>query len=368
MCQIDYNTERVKNKHLTYEERIKIETLYKIKDENNRRIYSISEIARIINVNKSAISREIKRGEKTLTTKGGYAKIIYSAEKANGEYKYNRAQSHNTPLVYKDGNLKKFIEEKILKENWSPEAIAGYLKNNGNKYNFNTNICAKTIYNNIHNNNLKVKPIDMRRMVKIKQNKKEKNHEQKESKKEKSIHLRGENINNRTEFGHWEMDCVCGKREKCEVLLTLTERKTRYELIFKIPNKTSISVVESIDKIKVQFGELFSIIFKSITVDNGSEFSDRESLEKNCNTFIYYADPYCSGQRGTNENHNGIIRWFIKKGTPIEKYSIDKIKEIQNWMNNYPRKIFDFKTPKEKIRACLDELDININEDLFFAL
>lgn len=368
MCQIDYNIERRKNKHITYEERIQIETLYKMKDENGDKLYSISEIARIIGVNKSTISRELKKGEKILTTKCGYEKIIYSAEKANGEYKYNRAQSHNIPIIYKDGNLKKFIEDKIVKENWSPEAISGYIKNNFKTYNFNSTICSKTIYNNIHKKLLKVKPMDLRRMVKIKPKKEEKNHEQKESKKGKSIHLRGENVNNRTEFGHWEMDCVCGKREKSEVLLTLTERKTRYELIFKIPGKTSISVVESINNIKKKFEEDFSKIFKSITVDNGSEFSDWESLEKDCNTFIYYADPYCSSQRGTNENHNVIIRWFIKKGSPIEKYNIVKVKEIQNWMNNYPRKIFEFKTPKDMINICLDKLDIKITKDLFFAL
>lgn len=194
------------------------------------------------------------------------------------------------------------------------------------------------------------------------------NHEQKESKKGKSIHLRDESINNRSVFGHWEMDCVIGTKTKGEVLLTLTERYTRFELIFKMNDKTSISVVESINIIKQQFNNYFSKIFKTITVDNGSEFSDWENLEKDCNTFIYYADPYSSYQRGTNENHNGMIRWFIPKGRPMEKYSIDKIKEIQNWMNNYPRKIFEYKTPKDMISEKLVSIGGSALRDLFFAL
>jgi len=369
MCQTNYNTKRKKNKHLSYEERIIIQTLLKEKDEKGNPKYTLTDIANIIGVNKSTISREKKRGTVIKIVYNGQCyKEVYDAQKADSDYKYNRSKSHNTPLIYKDGNLKKFIEDKIKNEKWSPDVISGYLKANSSKFNFNTNISTKTIYNYIHKKLLNVTIMDTRRMMKIGKSESHHNHEQKESKKEKSIHLRDESINNRSVFGHWEMDCVIGKREKSEVLLTLTERYTRYELIFKMPDKTSISVVEAINIIKEQFRDNFSVIFKTITVDNGSEFSDWKSLEKDCNTYIYYADPYSSYQRGTNENHNGMIRWFIPKGTLIEKYSIEKIKEIQKWMNNYPRKIFNYKTPTEKIKEQLLKIGNIDLLDLFFAL
>lgn len=369
MCQENYNTERKKNKHLTYGERIKIEVLSKERKENGDLKYTITDIANIIGVHKSTISREIKRGQIIKNTHNDRSyKIVYSAMKADSDYKYNRSKSHNIPLIYKDGNLKKFIEDKIKNEHWSPDVVSGYLKANSNKFNFNTNISTKTIYNNIHNKRLNITVMDTRRMMKVASKKEHHNHEQKESKKGKSIHLRDESINNRSVFGHWEMDCVIGTKTKGEVLLTLTERYTRFELIFKISDKTSISVVEAINIIKEKFGNYFSIIFKTITVDNGSEFSDWEGLEKNSNTFIYYADPYSSYQRGTNENHNGMIRWFIPKGTPMEKYSINKIKEIQNWMNDYPRKIFNYKTPKQMISEQLLNIEDSALIDLFFAL
>lgn len=371
MCHVeDYNTNRKKNKHLSEAERNVIEVMWNTKTEKNKKFFSKSDIAKAINVNRSTITREINnRSQEVLNrTKTDY-KIIYKAEDAQRDYKYNRAKSFNTPILFKNPNLKKYIEDKIKLEKWSPDAIAGYLKKHPQKFAFDSKISTSTIYKAIHKRRIEVTKFDTRRMISMKDRNKDKIHEQRESKKDRTIHLRPENINNRNEFGHWEMDCVVGKAEGInEVLLTLTERKSRYEIIIKIPRKNSISVVETINIIKEKFKDNFSKIFKTITVDNGVEFSDWISLEKDCKTFIYFADPYSSYQRGTNENHNGIIRWFIPKGTPLENYTHKDIKSISNWMNNYPRKIFNYSTPLELIKEELIKILPNNHILNFFAL
>ncbi len=107
----------------------------------------------------------------------------------------------------------------------------------------------------------------------------------------------------------------------------------------------------------------FNKIFKSITTDNGSEFSNFLEIIKNTKTKIYFCHPYCSGEKGTNEKHNSIIRYFIPKGNLIEKYTYKEINEIASWMNNYPRKILDYKTPLE---ALLEEFnDKNIINKIY---
>lgn len=98
----------------------------------------------------------------------------------------------------------------------------------------------------------------------------------------------------------------------------------------------------------------FNKIFKSITTDNGTEFSDFLKRIKNTKTQIYFCHPYCSGEKGTNEKHNSIIRHFIPKGELIENYSYEDINSIINWMNNYPRKILNYKTSLE---VFLDEFN-----------
>ena len=136
-------------------------------------------------------------------------------------------------------------------------------------------------------------------------------------------------------------------------MLTLTERKTRKEIIRKLKNKSQKSVVRAINGIERQMGtEAFRIVFKSITADNGSEFLDHEALEQSVfsgtRTHIYYAHPYSSWERGSNENANRIIRRFIPKGSDISKFTRKQIQAIEDWINNYPRKILDFETAEER--------------------
>ena len=159
------------------------------------------------------------------------------------------------------------------------------------------------------------------------------------------ISERPEKADNREEYGHWEMDTVVGKRSTSEVLLVFTERKTREEIIHKIKSKSQYSVVKEIDRIERKLGsKKFREKFKTITCDNGCENLDfkgieRSVLTKQNRTKVYYAHPYSAWERGTNENANKLIRRFIPKGADIGEFSHERIKMIENWMNNYPRRI-----------------------------
>ena len=185
--------------------------------------------------------------------------------------------------------------------------------------------------------------------------KKEESDYLKPNKEGKTIHDRPKEIETREIIGHWEMDLVEGlKGQKEPYLLVLSERKTRKEIIELIPDKSAKSVGKALDRIERQLGvRKFRETFKTITTDNGAEFRNWETIErsytgsKKKRTNQYFADAYSSWQRGTNENINKMIRRFLPKKTSFKGLKQEDIKRIEKWINNYPRKIFKFKTSEE---------------------
>ena len=146
------------------------------------------------------------------------------------------------------------------------------------------------------------------------------------------------------------MDLVIGKKGKA-ALLTLTERVSRQEIIVKIPDRKASTVRRAIDKIERKTPN-FKNVFKSITTDNGSEFMQYELLQKSCKCKgkrfdIYYCHSFSAWEKGTNENHNRMIRRWFPKGTDFDKIKPSRIQAVEDWMNNYPRKLLDWKTPRE---------------------
>ena len=175
-----------------------------------------------------------------------------------------------------------------------------------------------------------------------------------------SIEKRPEEVDSREEFGHWEMDSVIGQRGKSKnTLLVLTERKTRDEIIFKLPDKTAEAVVGALDALERKWGGMFKQVFKSITVDNGSEFAYCEELEcsilgEGKRTQLYYCHPYSSWERGTNEVTNKMVRRKVPKGTNFDDMTDAEVEEMENWINDYPRRIHDYHSAgelfKEEVR------------------
>lgn len=153
----------------------------------------------------------------------------------------------------------------------------------------------------------------------------------------KTIEERLKEINNREEVGHYEIDTVILRKEKGQCQLTLTDRKSRYEIIRLIEDKTVKSVNKALKEVLKEYE------IKSITANNGLEFARLYEVFDYEN--IYYAHPYSSYERGSNENHNRLIRRFLPKGT--KNTTQQRVAFIEDWINNYPKKLFNYKTPFE---------------------
>ena len=341
MCLYNYNKEIKKYKHITYAERTMIERWY------NRDHLSKKEIAKNLDKSERTIRREIKRG--LIIVKGYYWEDVkeYSADTAQRAYEENLAAKGQELKIGTDIKIIQRIEKMIKEEKKSPEVIAYELKEENL-----LEITARTIRNYIYDGN--VFDLTEEDMIYNKKHKLKNSNKRiaKHTPPERSIENRPQEANKRSEYGHWEGDLVIGKRKKGSVLLTFTERMTREEIIIKIKGKNTEYVVKALNALERKFGKRFYSKFKTITFDNGVEFMDYEGMEKSClrqkkRTSIYYAHPYCSGERGTNENNNRLIRRWIPKGTLIDDISKEFIKKVEDWINNYPRAMFDYKSSNE---------------------
>lgn len=353
MSKKDNTTKTKENQyhHLTKDDRCKIEALINAKDEKGKRLFNNTYIANYLKVDKSTISRELnkRKSYRFMVRSGRTIEKPYNAIDANNNYLFKRGLSKGEYKLRKYKDMAKFIENKIKTDKWAPDVIVGYMKNH-NFFNKNgyCSITTPTIYNAIRLKIINVNFEDTRRM------KHKPEYEYKDqtalpvSKAPYSITTRPESINNRLYFGNFELDTVIGKKTgKHECLMTLTERKTRFEIIFKLKGKTAEEVVAKFEKLKEFLKLNYNKIFKSLTADNGSEFSGFLEIINNTNTKIYFCHPYCSGEKGTNEKSNSMVRYFIPKGNLIENYTYEDINKIAEWMNNYPRKILNYKTPLE---------------------
>lgn len=156
----------------------------------------------------------------------------------------------------------------------------------------------------------------------------------------KSIEVRPLKLALLQSFGNWEVDTIFGKDQK-SFLLTLVEMRTKYTIIRKVANKEAATIKAEIEKIMAETG----IVIKTMTSDNGGEFAEHAAISKAYNFDWYFCHPFCSGERGLNENTNGLIRDFLPKGTDFNLISDEEILEIQNNLNSRPRKTLKFKRP-----------------------
>jgi len=346
---------RMPFKHLTKTDRLRIERW------RNQGLKP-KEIAAKLRVHISTIYRELKRGEyERLNGQTWEMETSYSPDIAEARYQENLRNKGPELKIGADHELAKYIEDTIIERECSPAAVLGYAEIDGKQ--FSVTLSAPTIYSYIH------KGVFLRlTMADCPRHGTQKNAYQHVEKKEPARAPAGESIDNRPEevkerkvFGHWEMDTVYSAKNKGKaVLLTITERKTRKEIIVLLPNRKAETITRAVNALERKYGAAkFRAIFKSITVDNGSEFAAAEDLEKSCinktlpRTKVYYAHPYSSWERGTNENQNGMIRRKMPKGTVFENVSAADVAAVEDWMNTYPRKVLGFKTSE---MAYQDEL------------
>lgn len=338
-------------KNLTFTQRLQIETLNNAKK-------SKQEIAKYVGINIRTLYYELKRGayeHKTKRDDFWYGETIkkeirYSAQIAQDRY-IMLCSARGRPLkVGNDFEFVRYIEKRVKEDKISACAVLGQIKRNNIP--FATNISKTTLYRYIEIGifqNIKIekrKPAYRKTVIK-------------RAPKGQSIEKRPVEVLKRLTFGNWEMDCVCGSSRAC--WLVLSERLTRKEIIFKMENQKAVSVVECLNTLERKFGRNFKKVFKTITVDNGAEFSDYYGMEKSIfgedkRTTIYYCHPYCSCERGTNERLNREIRRLVPKGSDLSKYTEKDVQAVEDWLNNFPRGVLGYATSAELFNAQLQAI------------
>lgn len=345
------------SRQLKHKDRIRLETLYNAG-------HKVTEIAAILHVHRSTIYNELKRGKYEHLNTDYTTQVRYSCDLAQKRCDENLKVRGTQLKIGNDLKLANYIEDKVINDDYSPAAVLGQIEARGLWREFSTKICVSTLYNYIDkgiflkltNKNLPVKKHKKRKYNKVQKL-------QKRAEAGESIEQRPEAINKREEFGHWEMDSVIGQRGRSKnTLLVLTERLTRNEIIFKLPDHTDESVVAALDRLERRWGSMFRKVFRTITVDNGSEFADVDGMERSAlpeggrRTKLYYCHPYSSWERGTNEVTNKMVRRKVPKGSNFDDKSDDEILNIEEWINGYPRKIHGYRSAGEVFEDELQKI------------
>lgn len=306
-------------KHLTLEQRYEIKAYLKCNKPQKF-------IAEQLGVSASCISRELRRNK---LKRGGY-----NADKAQEQANIRKERfAVNKKFIPR---IKDFVEEKIRQEQWSPQQIVGYCK----KHNI-TMVSVERIYQYIRDDKKKGGNLYQYLRHQLKHRKRPVSGKHEVIKNKKSIDLRPEIVLSNEEFGHFEVDLIIGAEQK-GAILTIVERKTKFLFMKKLKGKNAKELAKSMIDILIPYKKYI----KTITSDNGTEFTHHQLISKKLGCDFYFAHPYCSWERGLNENTNGLIRQYIPKGTYFEKVSKETIKEIQHKINRRPRLTLNFEEPK----------------------
>jgi IS30 family transposase len=320
-----------KHRRLSIKERVIIQTLL---EENKTKSF----IAKKLNRSRSTITREVNKWVSNPDDK-------YDASLADWLAKDDYLNKRNLDKIATHGLLRFYIYKRLLK-NWSPEQISGRIK-----IDFpNDSVMAishEAIYMHIYSHpqaSLNKKLIKLLPYQKSRR-RKPKPRRKKGSKIRDQINIsqRPRHVENRQEIGHWEGDLVIGRAQR-SAIGTIVERKSRYTLIIGLKNRTTKSVTRAFAK---ELNRFDSQLKKTMTYDNGTEMADHKWLSKSTKMDIYFANPYSSWERGTNENTNGLIRRYLPKKTDFKNVDIKQLKTIQYKLNSRPRKVLGFKTPLE---------------------
>ncbi len=314
-------------KHFTIEEREKIQELLWQKT-------SIRSIARVLGRSPSSVSREIKKNIPVQPK--------YTPRLAN-ERALRKRKCRGRKLRLKSWFIRRYVIDH-LKAGYSPEQISGRLSLEYPKESISHEAIYQYVYHRVHSNYVRKGYRDLRGYLKRRHKRRETKGMRKGQRifkhKGVSIELRPKEILKRKTIGHWEGDSVVSGKSKVG-LNTLVERKTGLVLISKIQNGTSNVTASAV------INRLKNFPCETLTTDNGTENFAYEKIQTELQISCYFAHPYCSGERGTNENTNGLIRWYFPKGTDFATIPDIEIEAVERALNNRPRKRLGWKTPLE---------------------
>jgi transposase, IS30 family len=323
-------------KHLTIKEREKIYLL-------SGKGLPVREISRLLQRQPSTISRELKRNT--------IYRASYSPHAAQIRAKRERKTSRLGKLkILASPKLHNYVLEK-LELGWSPEQIAGRVK-----LDLSISIVPETIYQYIYSywgrkSNLRQY---LRRSHAVRRPRSTPRKTQNRGKipNRIDISLRPKSVESRKAVGHWEGDTIVGKRHQ-SAIVTLVERKSRYleaqQLGSREAEETKEAIIKLLKKLPIK-------LRKTITFDNGKEFTEHEQITKRVKAKCYFATPYKACERGTNEHTNGQVRWYLPKGTDFNELDPNILPAMIEILNDRPRKCLDYQTPKEVLDQELKQL------------
>ena len=303
---------------------------------------SLRTIAVQLGRSPSTISREIKRN-------GSYDKYrTTQAEQAA----WDRAHRPKPCKLAGNRSLSRIVAAK-LQLNWSPEQIAGWLKNEypGEEHN---HVSHETIYRSLF---VQARGVLKKELLQTLRSQRTIRRSKHASLKKKglgqianmaSIRERPASVEDRAVPGHWEGDLIAGSNNS--YIATLVERHTRYVMLAKVKNKDTESVVSALIK---QSKKLPSELYKSLTWDRGKEMADHQRFTLATDIDVYFCDPSSPWQRGSNENTNRLLRQYFPKGTDLSIHSQTKLNAVARQLNERPRKTLEFQTPAERFNACV---------------
>jgi transposase, IS30 family len=309
-------------KHLTQEQRYTISVM-------KEKGYSQKDIAAAINKDKSTVSRELRRNCDQRSCK-------YTNDLAHRKYKLR--QKTKPRAIKFTGDVQQYVDDKLEKK-WSPEQISKTPVANG---------LAMVSHERIYQYIIEDKKNGGDKYTHLRRKKKYKKRCITEDRRgklanTKSIHDRPQEAVQRTRYGDFEVDLIIGANHKGG-LLSINDRKTGLAKLRKIDGKNAKQIAKQIvSALEKQKGRIYTI-----TSDNGKEFSDHEYVSKKLGIEFYFADPYSSWQRGSNENLNGLVRQYFPKKCNFDDVTIYDVRKVENQLNNRPRKRYDFRTPKEE--------------------
>lgn len=309
---------------------------FTLEERDRLRIYlsegtSIREIGRILGKSPSSISRELRRNR----NKDG----SYHPWRATTLYIVRRRKSVRRYRLSFDANLQEWVQ-KCLDSYWSPEIIAARWKS----AHPNAKLSHSTIYRALKRKHIVgySPKTHLRRRGKRKYDKSANTNS---IQPEHLIREWDEQIQNRAELGHWEGDTVYGAVGK-GLLVTCVDRKSRYLAAARLQSREKVltknAVVSALQGQKVL----------SLSLDNGSEFAAFKQIEQELNAIVYFADPHSPWQRGSNENINGLLRFFFPKGSNFLQLTQEDLDQVLNLINNRPRKCLGWLSPIEFLKKC----------------
>lgn len=317
---------------LNKDERIQIETLWKAG-------HGKKDIGRRLNRSTTTITNELERN-------GDASSSWYKASQAH-RFCLERRKRTNQELhekLFVGSSLEKYVEKK-LRSHWSPEQISGRFNKEQVKRGKKDHLSHETIYLFIYKKRKDLIPFlrhSKKRRYRRRNGTKQREMRREEAKKRR-IDTRPKEIESRKTLGHWEGDTIMGK-EKIERLLTHVERKSRYTCADKIKRATAAGIrLASVKRLK-RFPKRKR---QTATYDNGVEFSEHQKTERDAEIKIYFAHPYHSWERGTNENTNGLLREFFPKGSPFKDITQRDVDQAVRFLNTRPRKCLQYLTPDE---------------------